>query len=105
MAPAAIPALNAEIGRLNGAGCPIRERLGVPAYEVGTGAPEDYAASLAADHKTWSSIIRRQEFGPSREALTVPRRPRMHSKAALSMIPKSGTRFSEEIMLHQQPRA
>jgi tripartite-type tricarboxylate transporter receptor subunit TctC len=60
MAPAAIRALNAEIGRLNGPG-PIRDRLESQAYEVGTGAPETYATSLAEDHKTWSSII--QETG------------------------------------------
>ena len=56
MAPAAIKALNEEISRLNRTG-PIRERLEAQAYEVGTGTPEDYAASLAADHKTWSSIV------------------------------------------------
>jgi tripartite-type tricarboxylate transporter receptor subunit TctC len=56
MAPAAIKALNSEISRLNATG-PIRERLEASAYEVGTGTPEDYAASLAADHKTWSSVV------------------------------------------------
>ena len=60
MAPAAIQALNQEVGRLNGTG-PIRERLESLAYEVGTGTPEDYAALLAADHSTWSSIV--QETG------------------------------------------
>jgi tripartite-type tricarboxylate transporter receptor subunit TctC len=56
MAPAAIRALSAEIARLNGTR-PIRERLEALAYEVGTGTPDDYAARLAADHKTWSSIV------------------------------------------------
>ena len=56
MAPAAIKALNSEISRLNASGA-IKERLEASAYEVGTGTPEDYAASLAADHKTWSSLV------------------------------------------------
>jgi tripartite-type tricarboxylate transporter receptor subunit TctC len=60
MPPPAIAALNAEIGRLNGPG-PIRERLEAQAYEVGTGTPADYTASLAADHEVWSKIV--QETG------------------------------------------
>lgn len=52
----AIAALNAEISSL-GASEPIRRRLEESAYEVGTGSPEDYAASLAADHATWSSVV------------------------------------------------
>ncbi len=56
MPPAAITALNAEITRLNSSP-PIRERLEASAYEVGTGGPEQYAASLAADHQTWSGVV------------------------------------------------
>ncbi|HET9904318.1 MAG TPA: tripartite tricarboxylate transporter substrate binding protein [Xanthobacteraceae bacterium] len=62
MAPAAIRALNAEISRLNGTG-PIRERLESQAYEVGTGSPDDYAAMLAEDIRTWSAVVKETGIG------------------------------------------
>lgn len=56
ISPAIVKALNAEVSRLNSAGA-IPEKLLQQAYEVGTGTAEDYAASLAADHKTWSDLV------------------------------------------------
>ena len=55
-----IKALNGAIARQNESG-PIPERLLQQAYEIGAGSAEDYAASLAADDKTWSSVV--QETG------------------------------------------
>jgi tripartite-type tricarboxylate transporter receptor subunit TctC len=57
MPRSAMNALAAEIAKLNGAGA-IPERLKAQAYEIGTGTPEDYAASLEADHKMWSAIVK-----------------------------------------------
>ncbi|MBN8919323.1 MAG: tripartite tricarboxylate transporter substrate binding protein [Rhizobiales bacterium] len=53
----AIKALNAEIRALNTTPS-VKKLLEDSAYEVGVGSPEDYAASLAADHATWSGIVR-----------------------------------------------
>lgn len=57
MPKGAIEAMAAEIGKLNSAG-DIPKRLEALAYEVGTGTPEDYGASLEADHKMWSAIVK-----------------------------------------------
>ena len=56
----AIDAFNREIAKLNATPA-IVERLTPAAYEVGTGSPDDYAASLAADQATWKAVV--QETG------------------------------------------
>jgi len=57
MPRSAMNALAAEIAKLNSGG-PVPERLKAQAYEIGTGTPADYAASLEADHKMWSAIVK-----------------------------------------------
>jgi tripartite-type tricarboxylate transporter receptor subunit TctC len=57
MPRSAMRALAAEIAKLNSSG-PVPERLKAQAYEIGTGTPEDYAASLEADDKMWSAIVK-----------------------------------------------
>ena len=57
ISPSIVKALNAEISRLNSGGA-IPDRLKTSSYELKPGSPEDYAASLAADRTTWSSVVK-----------------------------------------------
>lgn len=57
ISPAIIAALNAEISKQN-EDSSIVDRLKASAYEVMPGSPQDYAASLAADHAAWSGVVK-----------------------------------------------